>query len=190
MKTELASSKTPGSSVLHMYDLMSRVTLDIICLAAFGYRTDSLHNPSNELASAYHNLISLQSGLNLARLILMVNIPGFSKFVLSRIGWHTRNIWQYIPNFGVLGILVDSMHRIKAVSRAILDERMREAQVVGLTDVEAKRDIMSLLVRARMSDKDETAFKMNDDQMMDQVLTFLGAGHEVSRYLVLTPSYC
>jgi hypothetical protein len=41
---------------------VSKVTLDIICLTAFGYETDSLHNPDNELADAYHDLLSLQSG--------------------------------------------------------------------------------------------------------------------------------
>lgn len=41
---------------------VSKVTLDIVCLTAFGYNTDSLHNPDNELADAYHNLLSLQSG--------------------------------------------------------------------------------------------------------------------------------
>ena len=44
------------------YTSVSKVTLDIICLTAFGYDSDSLHNPSNELAEAYHDLISLQNG--------------------------------------------------------------------------------------------------------------------------------
>lgn len=41
---------------------VGKVTLDIICETAFGYRTDSLHNPQNELAEAYENLLNLQSG--------------------------------------------------------------------------------------------------------------------------------
>ncbi|KAH7099379.1 cytochrome P450 [Auriculariales sp. MPI-PUGE-AT-0066] len=180
MKAELKAAPTPGTAVMPMYDWMSRVTLDIICLAAFGYEADSLHNPDNELAQAYHNLISLQSGWNLAHLIVMVNVPGFSTYVLSSVGWKTRHFWQCLPGFHVLTTLIDCMHRIKRVSRAILDERMEEAKIVGREDVEAKRDIMSLLVRARMATKDEAAFRMNDEQMMDQVLTFLGAGHETT----------
>jgi len=42
---------------------VSKVTLDIICLSAFGYETDSLHNPHNELAEAYEELIRLQTGI-------------------------------------------------------------------------------------------------------------------------------
>ncbi len=41
--------------------LVSKVTLDIICRTAFGYDTDSLHNPDNELADAYHKMLSLQA---------------------------------------------------------------------------------------------------------------------------------
>jgi hypothetical protein len=42
---------------------VSKVTLDIICETAFGYKADSLHNPHNELAEAYELLLSLQSGI-------------------------------------------------------------------------------------------------------------------------------
>ncbi|KXN81951.1 Cytochrome P450 4c21 [Leucoagaricus sp. SymC.cos] len=52
----------PDGRVVHVYDWMSKVTLDIICETAFGYKTDSLHNPHNELAVAYEKLIALQSG--------------------------------------------------------------------------------------------------------------------------------
>jgi len=44
---------------------VSKVTLDIICETAFGYKADSLHNPHNELAVAYETLIDLQSGTSL-----------------------------------------------------------------------------------------------------------------------------
>lgn len=37
--------------------------MDIICDTAFGYRTNSLMNPHNELAEAYEVLLSLQSGI-------------------------------------------------------------------------------------------------------------------------------
>jgi hypothetical protein len=48
----------------HIYFLasVSKVTLDTICDTAFGYHADSVHDPHNELALAYHELISLQSG--------------------------------------------------------------------------------------------------------------------------------
>lgn len=45
-----------------LFDAVSKVTLDIICATAFGYHPDSVHNDDNELAVAYHELLSLQSG--------------------------------------------------------------------------------------------------------------------------------
>jgi hypothetical protein len=41
---------------------VSKVTLDIICMAAFGYNSNSLHDPHNELAEAYEELIMMQTG--------------------------------------------------------------------------------------------------------------------------------
>lgn len=45
---------------------VSKLTLDIICDTAFGYKTDSLHDPHNELAVAYEDLLKLQKSLTLS----------------------------------------------------------------------------------------------------------------------------
>jgi hypothetical protein len=96
---------------------VSKVTLDIICITAFGYESDSLHNPHNELAQAYENLVNLQSGnaiaklfmfhlhfynlwllgANMARMIAFMHIPGFAKFMGSSL---FRRIAKYIPGLG------------------------------------------------------------------------------------------
>lgn len=77
---------------------------------------------------------------------------------------------------------------------------MKETSESGITadDTHTKKDIMSILVRARQADlhKDRTAYAMSDTAMIDQVvsglsccqtqtenpsqLTFLGAGHETT----------
>lgn len=70
---------------------------------------------------------------------------------------------------------------------------MAEAETVGLDDSAAKRDIMSLIVRARYAERQameqgekapqeggRESYTMSDQAMMDQVLTFLGAGHETT----------
>ncbi|KZV84536.1 cytochrome P450 [Exidia glandulosa HHB12029] len=180
-RISMSQDEKGAGTVLPMYEWMSKVTLDIICGSAFGYRTDSLRNPHNPLAEAYEELLSMQTGYNLARFIAFVNIPFFSAYVLSPFGYATRNIWQYLPRTGLLTQLISCMHRIKNISAQILRERIADA-MVDAEDVKAKKDIMSLLIRARMaeSEKDPGAYKMNDAQMMDQVLTFLGAGHETT----------
>jgi hypothetical protein len=83
----------------------------------------------------------------------------------------------------------------------MLREKMSDPSV-AVSDMDAKRDIMSLLVRARKADLDKGKgiYAMSDQAMMDQVvssiclktinilfrrcemfqLTFLGAGHETT----------
>ncbi|EGO03799.1 hypothetical protein SERLA73DRAFT_69628 [Serpula lacrymans var. lacrymans S7.3] len=179
LRSEVNAERDPakGKEIL-MYDWMSKVTLDIICETAFGYKPDSLHNPHNELAEAYENLIDLQSGPNIARFILLVIIPGFPYLLASQWGYNHRHWFEKIPILRPAAILMDSMHRIKTISRQMLAEKTADLAVAA-SDTEAKRDIMSLLVRARTADKGE-GYQMSDTAMMDQVLTFLGAGHETT----------
>lgn len=70
------------------------------------------------------------------------------------------------------------MHRIKTISAQMLADKMADSAVTA-DDTMAKRDIMSLLVRARKADRGD-GYQMTDQDMMDQVLTFLGAGHETT----------
>ncbi|KAF8587077.1 cytochrome P450, partial [Ramaria rubella] len=162
---------------VHVYDWMSKVTLDIICETAFGYHTDSVHNPNTELALAYHELLNLQSGPNIATLIAFMTIPGFPQLIRTNCAYKYRN-WLFRGSLlSPLQILLSAMHRIKTVSGEILREKLAEAD--SLRDSESKRDIMSLLVRARMNEKEES-YKMSDRDLMEQILTFLGAGHETT----------
>ncbi|KAK0467020.1 cytochrome P450 [Desarmillaria tabescens] len=180
------SSQLPGpeGAVLPVYEWMSKVTLDIICKTAFDYHTDSLHNPHNELAEAYEKLLSLQSGPNMIRFIFVVSLPGGAKFFSSKLAYKIRNVFSYIRLLAPLTPLIDSTHRIRDISKHILDQKMKETSESGITadDTHTKKDIMSILVRARQADlyKDRTAYAISDAAMIDQVLTFLGAGHETT----------
>ncbi|KAF5367336.1 hypothetical protein D9615_010281 [Tricholomella constricta] len=178
LQTQIDTEEKPeaGKEFL-MYEWTSKVTLDIICATAFGYKTDSLHNPHNELADAYERLLSP----NLARFIALMVIPGVPRLLASDWAYRHRHWFSRFQNLAQAAILVDSMHRIKQVSAGILAEKMRDSAVAA-SDTEAKRDIMSLLVRARKADteKDKGAYTLSDNAMMEQVLTFLGAGHETT----------
>ncbi|KAI0259303.1 cytochrome P450 [Gloeopeniophorella convolvens] len=166
-------------TVMKMYPWMSKVTLDIICDAAFGYHSNSLRDPHNELATAYEDLIDLQSGLNLARFSALVSIPGMPALLQSALGHRIRNAFlPFRPILGPAATLIDTTHRIRAVSRAILAEKLADAAALGAEDTSTKKDIMSLLVRARRGAKG--AHALSDNALVDQVLTFLGAGHETT----------
>ncbi|KAL0069273.1 hypothetical protein AAF712_003638 [Marasmius tenuissimus] len=170
-------------AVIPVYEWMSKVTLDIICETAFGYRTDSIHNPHNELAEAYESLVNLQSGPNIAKMIIAMSIPGVSALLLSDFGYKYRSIFRATKLTSHIATLVGAMYTIKRISRNMLSDKIRESLESGITEgdseLHGKKDIMSILVRARISET-EGQYKMSDEAMMNQVLTFLGAGHETT----------
>ncbi|KAF8070436.1 cytochrome P450 [Lyophyllum atratum] len=182
LKSGIDGQKVPGDGKeFHMYDWMSKVTLDIICETAFGYNADSLHDPHNELAEAYEQLLSLQSGPNLAKIIILMSVPGAPRLIGSKWAYDHRHWFSKLSFFKATGSLIDAMYRIRRVSASMLREKLQDSAVL-VSDTDAKRDIMSLLVRARKADldKDKGIYAMSDQAMMDQVLTFLGAGHETT----------
>lgn len=64
------------------------------------------------------------------------------------------------------------MYRIKKISREMLTKKMEDVATISAEDTSAKKDIMSLLVRARFDEKDQGAYKMSDDAMVDQVVRY------------------
>ncbi|KAF8152306.1 cytochrome P450 [Crassisporium funariophilum] len=182
VRSEIESQEKPlDGKVLPMYEWCSKATLDIICETAFGYKSDSLHNPHNELAEAYDTLTSLQTGPNLAKFILILSVPGAVRFINSDWAYQRRHWFRKFYATAQLAPLMESMHEIRKISAVMLKEKLRDTNIAA-SDTNAKRDIMSLLVRARKTDQDSKAggYAMSDEAMMDQVLTFLGAGHETT----------
>jgi hypothetical protein len=109
--------------------VVGKVTLDIICDTAFGYKTDCLHNPHNELAVAFEHLLQLQSGPNLAKLVAILSIPGSVQ--LSKSGWmyrHRRFIGK-LPVINDFEQLVESLHRIRTISADMLSAKISDLSV-------------------------------------------------------------
>lgn len=122
------------------------------------------------------------TGSNLAMFVMLVNIPGVVTAIRTDFAYNTKKWWGKLPFMKPALTLVTCMRRIKQISAGMLQEKIVEAEAVGANDFAAKRDIMSLLVRARQAEKGlvKGTYAMSDQAMMDQVLTFLGAGHETT----------
>ncbi len=72
-----------------------------------------------------------------------------------------------------LETLLDSMHTIRRISAQMLAEKIRETSGITIDDMHTKKDIMSLLVRARQADlTKDGAYSMTDEAMVDQVVCF------------------
>lgn len=122
-------------------------------------------------------------GVNISMLIALITfIPGFAPFLRSHFAFKYRKYLFPGPRISQLNVrilvyvsyifvdelqtLVGSVHRIMAVSRKMLDNKLREANG---KDSESKKDIMSLLVRARMNESNE-GYRMSDQDLMEQVV--------------------
>ncbi|KAJ7915751.1 cytochrome P450 [Mycena leptocephala] len=99
-----------AGKVFQMYRFMGKVALDIICDTAFGYKTDCLHNPANELAVAFEQLLDLQSGEDMARLVAGISIPGVAHLLASDWLYRHRTLVGKIPTLRNVELLIDSMH--------------------------------------------------------------------------------
>ncbi|KAJ7579690.1 cytochrome P450 [Mycena floridula] len=199
LDSELARSG--DGKQFEMYDWLGKVTLDIISETAFGYKTDSLHHPDNELAMAFEELVSLQTPGNMAKLVMIMSLVPFgSQILASDFMFNHRDVllrwWCFGGVFAPSAKLISSMRTIRRLSSDMLAQKMRElspeylAISPGDMDVGGKKDIMSILVRARAEDEkqqqgkgqhtDVEGYGMSSEAMMDQVLTFLAAGQETT----------
>lgn len=125
----------------------------------------------------------------MARMIGLMHIPGFPQLISSKFFWRMRHINAYIPGLGVSSYnfqIYFQSTQLKIKPSAWCDCRGLHApnQTGFCPDAGregcgrcchffghcAKRDIMSLLVRARIADKGE-GYQMSDRAMMDQVVS-------------------
>lgn len=106
-------------------------------------------------------------------LMLTMRIPGMPKFLQSESAYRYRSLFTYIKPIAPLYTLVGSMHSIKRISGQMLREKMKESvesgMIEGDSELSGKKDIMSILVRARTREVG-SGYKMSDEAMMAQVV--------------------
>ncbi|KAI0059660.1 cytochrome P450 [Artomyces pyxidatus] len=178
LNSELRKQSDPcKGAVMHIFEWMSKVTLDIICDTAFGYKSNSLLNPHNELTEAYAEL-GVRYETNMGKLAELVRIPGMARLLGSELCYRLRRLFRLFPPLASVESFVDSIHRIRRIAKQLLAEKLADATLDAEDTGPKKKDIMSLLVRAARQEHAEDAYRLSDDALVDQVLTFLGAGHE------------
>jgi len=157
--TKRSKSATEASAVIEIGDWAARVSLDIISLAGFGSDFSSLSNPDAPLNEAY-------------RLAFAPSNTNRFLFVASQIV--PNAIIQRLP-FEKTRRIRDGVAMVKTHIRHMIDERQRQ--------MHAHVDDPSYF--AKSNNKDIISVAMNiggfsTDDLLNQSLTFLGAGHETS----------
>ncbi|KAG0366608.1 cytochrome P450 [Gamsiella multidivaricata] len=146
---------------------LGRATLDIIGLAGFGYDFQALTNPNNELSQAYCELFNTSS--NIIQL-LRAFIPIYVHIPFE----HNRRRWRAI-------------HSIDRVSTRLIAEKLAQAlanEKAGNDYEEEGKDLMSILIRGNEQVGSLEDGKLTDQELKDQILTFLAAGHETTSVTV------
>ena len=145
------------SKTFEVLEWLNRTTLDIIGAAGLGTEIDSLRNPDTPLREAY-------------RLVFAFDIS-------SRI---LHGLAAFIP---MTKYLPAKMNRDMQTSRSIIlnkasDIIIEKTQQAKGDASQRGKDIISLIVKDNLkaSEKDSLSF----EESRDQVMTFLGAGHDTT----------
>lgn len=149
--TETMRSSPDGSSVIEIREWSSRATLDIIGLAGCGQDFDSLANPDNELNQTYKSIFSSNRGAQLVQLFLGM-LPHWLAVALP------------LKRNDEIGKAIGT---IKSVARDLIADK-RAKTLAGKAD---QVDILSVAMQSG---------GFSDDDLVNQLMTFLAAGHETT----------
>ncbi|KAI0373454.1 cytochrome P450 [Pilatotrama ljubarskyi] len=162
-----------GSARINVNRDLSRLTLDIIGLAGFGYDFKNLdpEGKPNELNDAFRKLF--------------LSAPGISS-ILSFLR-STFPLLKLIPNKRTEAVK-EASAVFRRVGLQLVQERkaaiLQEAEEKHLDALEKKdlqgRDLLTLLVRANMAKDIPDSQRLSDADVLGQIPTFLLAGHETT----------
>ncbi|KAL8864779.1 MAG: hypothetical protein Q9174_007226, partial [Haloplaca sp. 1 TL-2023] len=137
--------------VLNIAEFSSRATLDIIGSAGMGHDFNSIENPHNELARKYRELFEPTASARLLGIIGFI-LPG----VVTRALPVKRN---------------DTIREGAATIRRICREIIKETKAKLNSAKERSKDIVSIAIESA---------GFSDEELVDQMMTFLAAGHETT----------
>ncbi|KID61519.1 Cytochrome P450 monooxygenase FSL4 [Metarhizium brunneum] len=144
----------PNNKVINMKDWASRVTLDIIGVTGMGCDFQSLRNPDNDLALAYSNLF--------------LPLPKNFKYFAQIDNFISPRIISRLPS-EYNDILTANSQYVRRITTGIIEKK--RLQLRSQPEVKSV-DIISQVLRS------DDAF--SNDNMVDQVMSFLAAGHETT----------
>ncbi|KAI5455676.1 cytochrome P450 78A3 [Mariannaea sp. PMI_226] len=145
-----------GTKSIEISDWLNRATLDIIAKIGFGYDTKSLEAPTSRFRNACHTVFTC----------------GF----WSRI-CHAIN--ASLPEFKCLPVQINqNMEQSHNIIINTASDIIRRKQEEATSDT--VKDIMALITENNLSIQDAGERGLTFETMRDQVITFLGAGHDTT----------
>ena len=161
MKLESTSEKGLRKGRIEINQIAQRITLDIIGKAALGKEMDTVIDANDELAQQYAVITDPERPL--IALYFAVNMF-FPPWLVRRLPWKANKF------------VADAALNLRLICRRLVAEKKAAIQE---KNIEGK-DILSVLIRSGQFD---------DDGMINQLLTFLAAGHETTSSALTWASY-
>lgn len=141
-----------GPAVLEVNSWASRCTLDIIGAAGMGVDFGAVEDEDNELAQTYRQL-SRPSRQASALMVLGTVLPGW---LVHRLPLRRNREVE------------ESAKRIRAVCRGLIRDKKRR---LAAKEADHEVDILTVALGSGL---------FGDDQLVDQLMTFLAAGHDTT----------
>jgi cytochrome P450 len=155
-KDEMVQSKLDTKSI-EVLEWLNRTTLDIIGEAGFGTDINSLEHPETPIRQAYRLVFAFDIGSRI--------LHGMQAFMPST---------KYIPA---------KMNRDMEEARNIILDKATEIikEKEGQAEADTKHnDIIALISKDNLKQKQAGEKGLSLETMRDQVMTFLGAGHDTT----------
>ncbi|PKK61700.1 cytochrome P450 [Rhizophagus irregularis] len=146
-----------GDSNVNLTPYISKTTLDIIGLVGFSYEFNSLTSP-NELAVAYDGVFNTTPDMLHATIIMLSSYISFVRHIPFSVNLRYKEA-------------CDVIHR---ESQKLIEAKYKEAESGDLKS----KDLLSLLINNNKTLPDEE--KLTYDELRNQIMTFLVAGHETT----------
>ncbi|MCJ1467384.1 hypothetical protein MMC07_006008 [Pseudocyphellaria aurata] len=138
--------------VVEISDWASRATLDIIGLAGMGQDFNAIGDPTNELTAAYRRVFTSQNASKILSILYFI-IP----FWLLRILPFRQNL----AVFQAVNIIKRTCRQLIRSKQKRLEQKEKRVEV----------DILSVAIESG---------GFTEDQLVNQLMTFLAAGHETT----------
>ncbi|KAI0633801.1 cytochrome P450 [Trametes polyzona] len=162
-----------GSAKIDVAQYLSRMTLDVIGLAGFGYHFNALNaeGSSNELSNAFRQIFTTAPSFSSVGPLLRAMFPIFRVFSNRRVQT-VNNSAQVFQSVGA---------RLVAERKAAILHAASEKNLQGIERKDLQgRDLLTLLMKANMAKDIPEELRLSDADVINQIPTFLLAGHETT----------
>ncbi|TDL23213.1 cytochrome P450 [Rickenella mellea] len=153
---------------------LGRATLDVIGLAGFGYPFNSLTDDTNELALAFATIFSSARKFR-AMIVLQVWFP-----ILRRLRPEKGTMRQTQETIRRIGLsLIEERKELVIAEAAGSKSPTMNGHANGNAEKSVLgRDLLSVLIRSNMTSVENQ--RMNTEEILCQISTFIAAGHETT----------